>query len=243
MEKKLDYRHTAGSGNRSVRVPKEKAVEWNNTPITKAEIEEFMRRNSRLHCAKVDVTLSARRTSRTWGTAWISRCQGQVVLGGRMTLYRHSRWVFLHELAHLMGNPGHGVPFGRELTRLCKEWEEIMTPGMPSREAAPRPTPAKPKTRRNKALELILSTKDDGTMRKTAKITSGDKWMLEWLTDRLHVGQSDLAVIRHIVAKLGGFKLYRSRLTKGARKLVLVTALNRHHANQGLYHKVMTGRI
>lgn len=70
------------------------------------------------------VTLSNRKTVKRWGTA----CPDKT----KILMYRHSVWIFLHELSHLISPPVrvgnkwdiHGQHFGSTLTKLYQIWLE-----------------------------------------------------------------------------------------------------------------------
>ncbi|MCK9506041.1 MAG: M48 family metallopeptidase [Porticoccaceae bacterium] len=118
--------NTPGSGNSGCRTPKSVMVRLNNQPITQGEIDHFVYVACKKHGASpVWVTLSNRKTRRRWGTAWPTQ--------RRVTMYRHSVWVFLHEMAHMLvpKGTGHGPAFARRLDELIDMWaslnkEEIM---------------------------------------------------------------------------------------------------------------------
>lgn len=85
---------------------------WNNQPITKSKIQSFL---EFVDIKGIAVTLSNRRTRRAWGTCW--------PIQKRMILYRHSVWVFLHELAHILSKErGHGWDFATSLELLYDYW-------------------------------------------------------------------------------------------------------------------------
>jgi hypothetical protein len=59
---------------------------------------------------------------------------------------------------------------------------------------------------------------------------------ITWLVDRMHVGTSDVSVIREMHRRMVG-KPY----SKAQRKVVYREALQHHRANQALYRDVMRG--
>jgi hypothetical protein len=122
----LTKTNTPGTGNSKVRVPKYKMVDLNNTAITTPKINKFLQAVKKTYnqTDSIKVVVSNRKTVRRWGTANI--------LENKIILYRHSVWVFLHELAHLIEKPvrvngrwdAHGQKFGNALTELVKIWEQ-----------------------------------------------------------------------------------------------------------------------
>jgi len=125
----LTYSNSAGSGNSKVKLPKSEMVKANNTPISRKEVTDFMRYISGAYpnLPKLFIQLSNRPTTRRWGTAFPRQ--------NKIILYRHSVFVFLHELAHFVAPPDkvfcgprdiHGVKFGQALTNLYKEWKSVM---------------------------------------------------------------------------------------------------------------------
>lgn len=58
-----------------------------------------------------------------------------------------------------------------------------------------------------------------------------------WIVDRLHVGQSNIAVVRALRAKLTG----TAWSNKASRKRVYRLGLKRHAANRKLYNAVNRG--
>lgn len=93
-------------------------VELQNLPLQEGWIEDFCEYIGPVWplAPKVDVTLSSRETKWRWGTAWPTQ--------RRMTLYRHSVGIFLHELAHLMvpQRNGHNRVFATCLDGLINMW-------------------------------------------------------------------------------------------------------------------------
>ena len=110
-----------GTGNSRCRVSKKKMIEYNNIEITTKQITDFLNFlsvNGYEKVKKINVIISKRETSKRWGTANIDK--------NKILLYRHSVWVFLHELAHLISPPKsvngrrdiHGYDFGKSLDEL-----------------------------------------------------------------------------------------------------------------------------
>ena len=114
----LEKTDNPGTGNSRCRVSKETMIEYNNIEITKSQVTgflNFLSLNGYEKAKKINVVLSNRKTSRRWGTANIAK--------NKVLLYRHSVWIFLHELAHLISPPKmvngrrdiHGTHFGKAL--------------------------------------------------------------------------------------------------------------------------------
>ncbi len=117
--------HSNGTGESQLKdIYKKKMVELNNIPITETMIFEFFLAAKIKSCS---VNLSNRKTKNRWGTAWTRQ--------NRMTIYRHSVGVFLHEFAHIFVNrdrklgesvKAHGKEFARSLEGLMDKWETKM---------------------------------------------------------------------------------------------------------------------
>lgn len=105
--------YTTGTGNRYVAYPYQSIVELNNQQLTNQDVKGFLKY---VNMERVKVKLSNRRTMRRWGTAWPAE--------ERFTLYRHSVWVFIHELSHIAAGPGngHNRVFGSSCTRMIMKW-------------------------------------------------------------------------------------------------------------------------
>ena len=117
----LEKTDRPGTGNSRCSVSKEKMIEYNNIEITKSQVADFLNFlsvNGYEKAKKINVVLSNRKTVRGWGTANITK--------NKILLYRHSVWVFLHELSHLISPPKmvngrrdvHGSHFGKALDDL-----------------------------------------------------------------------------------------------------------------------------
>lgn len=137
-----------GTGNKSCRVNADEKLRLTNVLIDRAQANEFLKVLYATGEAPILVDFSNRRTSTRWGTAWsIMR---------RVTIYRHTVWVFLHELAHILdvkkeftGYPAgytvpsrkpHGPDFGSHLTCLYEMWMENCDKGVintPQKKDAP----------------------------------------------------------------------------------------------------------
>ena len=74
------------------------------------------------------------------------------------------------------------------------------------------------------------------------KLRNGDKSMVNRIVDRFHVGTSDIEVIREMYRRL--MKAGATGKKKRAlRRAYYRAAVARHHKNQDLYKRVMTGRF
>lgn len=129
---KLPRINDAGIGNSLVKVEISNQIKLNNVRIDKSTVQRFLD----FIGVECRVTLSHRKTRRTWGTCWAKE--------SRTILYRHSVWVFLHELAHIMNTPveykivagyynkwrrvipPHGKDFAECLELLYSEWIDFI---------------------------------------------------------------------------------------------------------------------
>jgi hypothetical protein len=147
-----------GTGNKSCKVSDKEKLRLSNVLIDEAKIDEFLNILYESGEKKMLIELSNRRTSRAWGTAWY--------FDRRVKIYRHTVWVFLHEVAHVLnikyhpisGNiirtvKPHGTDFGKHLSMLYDLWMEYCDKGVDNglpmpvrgeRFIIPRPMP-KPK--------------------------------------------------------------------------------------------------
>lgn len=100
------------TGESRCRSSQDLRLELNNMQITPSMAKAFADAIYPGHLFRF--TFSSRRTKNRWGTAWLSE--------GRLTLYRHSVHVFLHELAHLSTREAHTARFARELDKLVAAW-------------------------------------------------------------------------------------------------------------------------
>jgi len=107
-----------GTGESHCGVSESIRVKMNNTPISQMEAAFFARYAwKQIHGTDKEITIefSERRTKNQWGTAWRHSL--------RITLYRWSVGIFLHELAHLTADEGgHGPAFGAALNKLYILW-------------------------------------------------------------------------------------------------------------------------
>ena len=104
-----------GTGNSYVQVNSAEILRLENTPITAEQIGLFLGWQQ----IPARVELSSRNTKQRWGTAIASE--------GRIILYRHSVWTFLHEIAHIIAGHkcGHSGDFPVALRGLYLAWKEI----------------------------------------------------------------------------------------------------------------------
>ena len=98
---------------------KDRMFNLNNNSVSESLINEFFSINKIEPC---DVNLSQRKTKRRWGTAWQKE--------NRITLYRHSIGMFLHELAHIIAvrefgrkGKGHNFFYWAVLEGMIDTWE------------------------------------------------------------------------------------------------------------------------
>ena len=120
------YVPNPGTGNKSTKVTKSEKVRLANIIITNIEVINFLKLLYRMGEAKIQVNLSNRRTSKQWGVARTNQ--------RRVVIYRHTIWVFLHEIAHILdvkkdftgrrirNNKPHGREFGIQLKMLYDLW-------------------------------------------------------------------------------------------------------------------------
>jgi predicted metal-dependent hydrolase len=113
---RLRKSNCTGTGNDRCNVERDEMVRLNNIPIERIQIINFTKKLGLY--GKTHVILSNRKTVARWGTCWTQT--------GRIILYRHSVWIFLHELAHIASkSPGHGSDFGDALDTLYLEWMDF----------------------------------------------------------------------------------------------------------------------
>jgi hypothetical protein len=125
-----------GTGNKSCKgVTDAEKLRLVNVLIDRAGMDEFLNVLYANGEKKMDITLSPRRTTKRWGSAWY--------MERRVKLYRHTVWIFLHEVAHIMdvhtslatgarvrNVKPHGLDFGRHLTQLYNLWMEFCDKGV-----------------------------------------------------------------------------------------------------------------
>lgn len=114
----MAYADRPSTGESLVRTPASRRVSLNNEPITRAKAESFLKVAG---AESITLQFSNRNTRRRWGTAFYA--------SGRVILYRHSTWMFLHEVAHILDwrrnkQTGHGPSYARMLDDLHTKWTE-----------------------------------------------------------------------------------------------------------------------
>lgn len=111
---RLSKEYKAGTGNSRVTIPKSEQIRLNNTPIFITEAVCFTKQITK---SIPSIVFSRRKTKSRWGTAF-SFPQRKIIL------YRHSVYIFLHELAHVLcgGKEKHSRVFGRKLDHLYELW-------------------------------------------------------------------------------------------------------------------------
>lgn len=67
--------------------------------------------------------------------------------------------------------------------------------------------------------------------------------LVNMMVDRLHVGQSNRAVLRYVASRIKGGVSGFLRLSKATRRNLMLCALERHTNNRDLYRSVMSGRF
>lgn len=67
---------------------------------------------------------------------------------------------------------------------------------------------------------------------------------VHFLVDRMHVSVTDRAIVKDFRNRIKqGDPVNMNRANRNNRKAIYREALKRHHGNQGLYRKVVSGRI
>ncbi len=118
--KVLSHKDMICTGESWSRTPPQLRIQMNNQKISEKTggiFLWFLVKEKGLVCFKeTGLFFSSRQTRRRWGTANSGT--------NRITLYRHSAWMLLHELAHIpVGvEKGHGWEFGETLDILAKVW-------------------------------------------------------------------------------------------------------------------------
>lgn len=122
-----------GTGNKSCKVSAAEKLRLTNLIVTRKDVDDFLNVLYATGEKKIQVELSTRRTSSRWGTAWTRE--------RRCILYRHTVWVYIHELAHVLdikrdftgsrirNNKPHGRDFGLHLKCLYELWMEHFDTG------------------------------------------------------------------------------------------------------------------
>ena len=107
--------YTCGTGHAYVQVPRAEILRLENMPITLEDATLFLQWQQ----IPLTIEFSERNTKQRWGTAWPKE--------GRIILYRHSIWTFLHEVAHIVAGPGqhHAGDFPAALRGLYIAWKQL----------------------------------------------------------------------------------------------------------------------
>ena len=135
-------RNKSGSGNSTCPVPKAEQVRLINHLIDEDVVADFLQTLYDMGEDVISVELSNRRTSSRWGTAWPHK--------RKVIIYRHTAWVLIHEVAHIINdadarvdakkanpiNPqyweykrkSHGRQFGKYQETLYDLWMEHIEP-------------------------------------------------------------------------------------------------------------------
>jgi len=114
---KMEKTNFKGVGESKVKTPWSIRKELNNTPITPIEAFYFIRVVNAFKETEKNVTVefSKRNTIKRWGVSHRGN--------NKITLYRHSVNVFIHELAHLYAPMnGHGPEFAKEMDNFLCLW-------------------------------------------------------------------------------------------------------------------------
>lgn len=128
------FMNKPGTGNKTTKVSDSEKLRLTNIIIERAEVDAFLKALYDRGEDKIKVELSPRRTSKRWGSAW--------TLERRVALYRHTVWVFLHEIAHILdvhieqpsgrivsSNKPHGRDFGYHLKKMYELWMVTLDTG------------------------------------------------------------------------------------------------------------------
>ena len=144
-----------GTGNKSCKVSAAEKLRLTNLIVSKKDVEYFLLVLYATGEDRIRVELSPRRTSSRWGTAWSPE--------RRCILYRHTVWVFLHEVAHVLdikkdftgnrirNNKPHGREFGLHLKCLYELWMEHFNTGQEN-----KPVPANQLANDDDLLKLAM---------------------------------------------------------------------------------------
>jgi hypothetical protein len=144
------FSKSSGSGNDTCPYPKDKQVKLNNEHMENYNWKEFLNQIfdfydyygpaaaimnlTQSNCTNLEakrnnfkVMLSNRQTVRRWGTAYYHK--------EKILLYRHSVWIFIHELAHIIVRDNeirtlshyraHGNKFGEILEEIALLWDSV----------------------------------------------------------------------------------------------------------------------
>lgn len=81
-------------------------------------------------------------------------------------------------------------------------------------------------------------------MEKKTHLTQYDRGIIRQICGRIHVGTSDLDVLRAVVKAIqGGHRTLTEYTTRAFRRAFYAYAVECHRANQQCYRKIMSGRI
>lgn len=191
-------RNQSGSGNSTCPVPKAEQIRLQNYLIDDAIVSDFLQTLYDTGEEAISVELSQRRTSRQWGTAW-----GQQ---RKVVIYRHTAWVMLHEIAHILNdgdaradakrdnpiNPqywnfkrkAHGRQFGKYQETMYELWMEHIEPRWAHlKNAALVETPAPKETTKAK-FENAFNAGKFG--QKISALCDSDGHTINYVDNKLH---------------------------------------------------------
>lgn len=81
-------------------------------------------------------------------------------------------------------------------------------------------------------------------MEKKGHLSQYDRGIIRQIAGRVHVGTSDLDMIRTVTKSInGGLGTLQRMTTRAFRRAFFAYAVRCHRANQDCYHKIMTGRV
>ena len=110
----MNYTNQRMTGEYYVHVSRDERIRLNNEPITGEKATLFLMWQNIV----ASVEFSNRKTEYRWGTCWQK--------SKRIVLYRHSVWVFLHELAHLVApDDNHMGDYPTALRGLYLQWLKL----------------------------------------------------------------------------------------------------------------------
>ena len=133
------FMNKPGTGNKSCKVSASEKLRLTNLIVNRKDVDAFLDVLYATGEDRISVEISSRRTSSRWGTAWTTE--------RRCILYRHTVWVYLHELAHVLcikrdftgsrirNNKPHGREFGLHLKCLYEIWMEHFNTGQENKPA------------------------------------------------------------------------------------------------------------
>lgn len=145
---RFPYTTHPGSGNKSCKVKASEKLRLSNILIDQAGVDEFMKVLYATGEKVMSIKLSDRFCRNRWGSAWR--------LERRVAIYRHTVWVFLHEVAHILdikksftgervaGVKPHGRDFGMHLSCLYEMYMEYCDKGIVNTPSEAPPVEQKP---------------------------------------------------------------------------------------------------